>query len=304
MDEMVDMDVDDNCKVVIRAATRSSKEDVDRSSELGQMCVVAGDQIHVEPGFVRGHGTLAESGLLIATVGGVVDRVNKLVSVRPLVSRYTPEIGDVVIGRVVEVSQNRWKLDVDARQEAVLMLSAMNLPGGVQRRRTYEDELNMRSLIKEGDLISAEVQELKQDGGIALHTRSMKYGRLSEGQLVRVKSALIKRQKKRFQILPCEIHAIFGNNGYIWLSEEEPRKELEEPGKNTKTPKTSLAGRRRISRLRNSILILNEMSMTIHAQTIMDVYTTSEQAGLSEFEVLRQNVREQLLERVRNRRNH
>mmetsp|Transcript_14077 Transcript_14077/g.56641 ORF Transcript_14077/g.56641 Transcript_14077/m.56641 type:complete len:185 (-) Transcript_14077:1294-1848(-) len=184
------------------------------------------------------------------------------------------------------------------------MLSAMNLPGGVQRRRTYEDELNMRSLIKEGDLISAEVQELKQDGGIALHTRSMKYGRLSEGQLVRVKSALIKRQKKRFQILPCEIHAIFGNNGYIWLSEEEPRKELEEPGKNTKTPKTSLAGRRRISRLRNSILILNEMSMTIHAQTIMDVYTTSEQAGLSEFEVLRQNVREQLLERVRNRRNH
>lgn len=37
MDEMVDMDVDDNCKVVVRAATRSSKEDVDRSSELGQM---------------------------------------------------------------------------------------------------------------------------------------------------------------------------------------------------------------------------------------------------------------------------
>ena len=28
------------------------------------------------------------------------------------------------------------------------MLSAVNLPGGVQRRRTYEDELNMREFFE------------------------------------------------------------------------------------------------------------------------------------------------------------
>ena len=52
---------------------------------------------------MRGHGTVMERDSLKATVAGVVERVNKLVSVRPLKTRYTGEIGDVVIGRIREV---------------------------------------------------------------------------------------------------------------------------------------------------------------------------------------------------------
>ena len=39
-------------------------------------------------------------------------------------------------------------------QDAVLMLSSVNLTGGVQRRRTAEDQLQMRSYFQENDLIS------------------------------------------------------------------------------------------------------------------------------------------------------
>jgi exosome complex RNA-binding protein Rrp4 len=46
--------------------------------------------------------------------------------------RYNPEKGDLVIGRVVEVVQQRWKVDTNARQDAILALSSVNLPGGVQ----------------------------------------------------------------------------------------------------------------------------------------------------------------------------
>jgi exosome complex component RRP4 len=42
-------------------------------------------------------------GKLIATVSGFVERVNKLISVRALHTRYGGEVGDVVVGRVVEV---------------------------------------------------------------------------------------------------------------------------------------------------------------------------------------------------------
>ena len=49
-------------------------------------------------------------------------------------ARYTPEVGDLVIGRIVEVGSSRWKVDANARQDAVLMLSSVNLPGGVQVR--------------------------------------------------------------------------------------------------------------------------------------------------------------------------
>ncbi len=44
-----------------------------------------------------------EDNKMIASVCGVVERVNKLISVRPYKSRYVPKIGDVVIGRVTDV---------------------------------------------------------------------------------------------------------------------------------------------------------------------------------------------------------
>ena len=46
------------------------------------------------------------------------------------VGRYVGEVGDVVIGRVLEVGQRRWKVDTNTKLDSVLMLSSVNLPGG------------------------------------------------------------------------------------------------------------------------------------------------------------------------------
>ena len=54
----------------------------------------------------------------------------------PARHRYTPEVGDVVVGRITEVAGKRWKVDIASRLDGVLQLSAVNLPGGAQRRRT------------------------------------------------------------------------------------------------------------------------------------------------------------------------
>ena len=133
-------------------------------------------------------------------------------------SRYTAEVGDVVVGCIEELSGKRWKVALKAAQEAVLHLSAVNLPGGVQRRRTWEDELNMRNVYGEGDYICAEVQSIHGDGSVALHTRSSKYGKLKEGQLVRVPTHLIKKRKQNFvKVEEAGVTAVLGCNGYIWV---------------------------------------------------------------------------------------
>lgn len=44
--------------------------------------------------------------------------------------RYNGEIGDVVVGRIVEVGQKRWKVETNSRLDSVLQLSSVNLPGG------------------------------------------------------------------------------------------------------------------------------------------------------------------------------
>ena len=44
------------------------------------------------PAFHRGHGTYSVDGKLLASVAGVVERVNKLIYVKPLKSRYSQAI--------------------------------------------------------------------------------------------------------------------------------------------------------------------------------------------------------------------
>ena len=177
-----------------------------------------GDVITKDAGFMRGHGTYMKNGALYSSVAGVVQRVNKLITVTPLKTKYQGEIGDVVIGRITEVQQKRWKVDVNGRLDALLSISAVNLPGGELRRRSAEDELAMRNYLCEGDLISAEVQNVHSDGAVALHTRSLRYGKLSQGSLLKVSPSLVKRRKTHFLRLPCGANVILGNNGYIWIS--------------------------------------------------------------------------------------
>lgn len=222
----------------------SDDEDADGAAPLPEIVVLPGDPIYApETNTLRGHGTLvlpsdghggsrADGGgdddgddidFFRASVAGTVDRINKLVTVRPLRGRYVPEIGDVVVGRVVELAPRRWKVDVNARQDASLLLSAVNLPGGVQRRRTYEDELNMRLFYEEHDLLSAEVQEVKADGAIMLQTRAAgRYGRLrSAGFFVSVTPALVRRASRHFVALDYGgLSAVLGVNGYIWVYRE------------------------------------------------------------------------------------
>ena len=88
--------------------------------------VCPGDIITQESGFMRGHGTYvnkSDNDSLKASVAGVVTKVNRLISVQPLRSKYQGEIGDVIVGRIVEVQQKRWKVETNSRLDSVLLLS-------------------------------------------------------------------------------------------------------------------------------------------------------------------------------------
>ena len=172
-----------------------------------QSSVVPGEEIVTGEDFLRGHGTyLEQRGVsdhdtgpsLIASVAGKIERVNKLITVRPLKNRYGGEVGDLVVGRISQVEGKRWKVDINGQRDAVLQLSSVNLPDGEQRMRTHEDQMQMRSLFEEYDLISAEVQNASADGQLSLHTRSLKYGKLENGQLVTVPSSLIRRLPQHY----------------------------------------------------------------------------------------------------------
>ena len=146
---------------------------------------------------------------------------------RPLRARYTPEIGDLVVGRIVEVQARRWRVDVAAAQLATLQISAINLPGGILRKRTETDELQIRSFFAEGDLVVAEVQQLHQDGAASLHTRSLRYGKLRNGLFVAVSGVgggggVVRAKRQVWTVdaanAAARVDVLLGVNGYVFIS--------------------------------------------------------------------------------------
>ncbi|KAH7282553.1 hypothetical protein KP509_35G036300 [Ceratopteris richardii] len=194
------------------------------------------------------------------------------------------------------------------------MLSAVNLPGGIQRRRTVIDELNMRSLFEENDLISAEVQSVHSDGSVHLHTRSLKYGKLTNGQLVKVPPYLVKRLKQHFHNLKsCAVDMIIGCNGYIWICAAvdslPSNPEIEKitgdsgaPEMDSCNESISLKVRENICRLANSIRVLSALGFLIYPDTIIDTFDASISKGVAIKDMLGAEFLVMIAEREASRR--
>lgn len=176
-----------------------------------------------ERGYLRGFNTYhkdGDGGAIVSSINGVVEVTDCVVSVRGLSPKYIPEIGDVVVGVITDVAGNRWRVEAGSMQDAVMLLSNVTEPGGILRRRGRDDELTMRRIFKEDDVVVAEVQRISPDGLISLHTRTAeKYGKMSScGRLVRVKPSLIRRTRHQFQtFLTYGVHLVVGMNGFVWV---------------------------------------------------------------------------------------
>lgn len=287
------------CSLLTHKIKVKTGEDGDTRVRGRKKYFLPGETITEDAGFMRGHGTYLAEGKLVASVAGVVEPINKLISVRPLKTRYAGEIGDVIVGRIIEVQvqQKRWKVDVNGRLSSILLLSSVNLPGGELRRKTAEDERTMRSFFVEGDLISAEVQNEFADGSLSLHTRSLKYGKLAQGILVRVSPSLIERRKTHFHNLPCGAHVILGNNGFIWICPTTTSEGSESGGYMSVFETVSAPVRKVIVRLRNCILALSKHKMMIQDTSIQYCYEAS--AGYELADLIRTEVASDIVQKTR-----
>ena len=260
-----------------REPTRAKLVSGGPAASRGQRYVMPGDEITDDSSYMRGHGTYKtgpDDKQLVASIAGVVEPINRLISVRPLRTRYNGEIGDVVVGRITEVQQKKWKVETNSRLDSVLLLSSVNLPGGELRRKTTEDEMAMKNYLKEGDIIFAEVMQVFEDGALSLHTRNLKYGKLGQGVLVRVSPSLVERRKNHSHKLPIGVHLILGNNGFIWIS-RIISDGTESGGHVLDFSQVPLKERETIARTRNCILALAHHKVMLQDTSVLNAYEIS-----------------------------
>lgn len=173
-----------------------------------------------ERGFTYGIGTYEHKNKIKSLLFGTVEYHNTLVSINPHFSfKYSPNVGDVVIGRVVEIYNNKWRIDCNSVNHGSLSIGCVLLPGVAQRIRDEEDEMEMRNIFNMNDIVVCEVQKVNKNKTFALHSRSEKYGKLIGGMLVKIPAMFVKKQKTYFQ---CSGFTVFvGSNGFLYFKTTE-----------------------------------------------------------------------------------
>lgn len=267
--------------------------------------------------FLRGYNTVSGkdpcdsalsvegTGEIIAAVNGLVEITDRVVSVKGRLSRYMPEIGDIIVGRITEVAGNKWLVDINSSQSGIMLLSNVTEPGGMLRRRERGDELSMRQLFDQSDLVVAEVQRVSAEGVASLHTRAAeKYGKLvSFGRLVSVNPSLIKRSKHQFVSLPqYQCTLIIGINGNVWVSWQKAAQPCCDGGedslKDHRREELDNDARHNIARISNCLVALNTAGVQIFPNTIEAAVEASLAAGWSSFDILLPANLETLVARV------
>lgn len=141
----------------------------------------------------------------------------------------------------------------------------------------------MRRYLQEGDLICAVVHSTFVDGSLSLNTRVLKYGKLSQGIMLKVSPALIKRKKTHFHNLESGASLILGNNGYIWIGANKEDSDRSEGGFTQDLSRIPQVNREVCARLRNCILILAQCNIQLTDTSVTYAYEESMKYKINEL---------------------
>jgi len=186
--------------------------------------VTPGDLL-AEDDYVAGENTYKDDGKIYATRVGLVDYEDQKVHVAALKAFYIPYVGDMVIGKVVEVVLGGWIVDVKAPYPALLRASdVLDRPF-----RPQEDDLP--SIFDVGDLIIAKIVAYDRTRDPLLTVREPGLGKITRGQVVEITPTkiprVIGRKGSMINMLKQETgcHVTVGQNGLIFVSGKTPEDE-------------------------------------------------------------------------------
>lgn len=170
--------------------------------------------------FKAGRGTFREGNRIYSTVVGLVEVRGDLIRVIPLEGPYIPEVGDNVLGKIVDVKFSNWTVDIGAPYQANLRVQ-----DAVEERIDLL-KTDLRKIFDIGDIIYAKIKAFNEVNQIDLTTKGMPFGGgpLGGGQLVTITPSKVPRVIGKGGSMINLIkkltntRIIVGQNGWIWVS--------------------------------------------------------------------------------------
>ena len=147
--------------------------------------VIPGDILY--EGRIRtGDNTYRAQGKVCATRIGLVEYGRGIVSVIALEASYNPLVGDLVIGKVVDIELGQWNVEIDAPALAVL-----NVPDAIDA--PFRPDIVMPDILDVGDIIVAKIVDLDRRRTPILSILGRGLGKVEEGFIIEITPSKIPR---------------------------------------------------------------------------------------------------------------
>ncbi|MEK6947826.1 MAG: exosome complex RNA-binding protein Rrp4 [Nanoarchaeota archaeon] len=174
--------------------------------------------------FLPGEDVIREKEQLISTKIGIVSINGRFVKLVPLVGPYIPKRDDIVIGKVVGIGMNGWRLDIGWAFEANLNLKDATSD-------FIEKGADLTKYFDYGDYLMLGISNVISTRIIDLTMKAPGLKKLGEGQIIKVGSTkvprIIGKQGSMITMIKdytgCRISV--GQNGVVWINGDSPEKE-------------------------------------------------------------------------------
>jgi len=190
--------------------------------ENHRQIVIPGEVIVKGDDYLPGEGTEKRGEEIVAIRFGLAEEVKKLVKVIPLSGNYQPRRGNVVIGKVENITFNGWMIDIGTAETA--FLSLMEVP-------RYVNQDGLEEVMDIGDMVLVKIWGINKRG-IDLSIKSRGLGKIDEGMIVEVNPnkvpRIIGKEGSMIKMIKdeTECNISVGQNGLIWIKGNKIENEL------------------------------------------------------------------------------
>jgi len=191
-------------------------------SHTDRKVVIPGEVIFKGEDYLPGEGTEKRGDEIVAVRYGLAEESNGLVKVISLSGVYQPRRGNVVIGKVENLTFYGWVIDIDSPEGAFLPLQ--EVPGFVSKDGLAE-------IMDIGDMVAAKIIGIG-GRGIDLTIKLRGLGKIEDGLIIKINSnkvpRVIGKEGSMINLIKEEsgCNVTVGQNGLIWIKGNKIEEEL------------------------------------------------------------------------------
>ena len=186
--------------------------------------VVPGEELATGMDYLPTNGTYRNGDSIIASRLGVLQIDGRLLKIIPLSGKYLPKRGDTIICKVVDITLNGWRCEINSAYSALLSVrdgSSEFIPKGADLTRYYQFD----------DYIVVQITNVTSQNIVDLSAKGPGLRKLGEGRILSIDPNKVPRVIGKAASMinmikdatACRISV--GQNGWIWL-QGSPANEL------------------------------------------------------------------------------